>query len=102
MFKLTLSPQFSNAELKIVKMGNVLSINDMPYDFSSLSDGDEIPPEAINNDFIVGGITKTDGIIHINIIMPYSDADAPDHIRFPETYMLIEDTEIIFNEKGAG
>lgn len=99
MFKIKFSPQHSSAKLTIAKSNNVLTINGISYDFTPLNDGDEIPPEAIDSDVIVGGIEKVDGIVNLTIIMPYSDAAAPDHIRFPEPLMLIKDTEIVFNEK---
>lgn len=99
MYQIVLSPQFSNAELRLEKTGSFLKINGVPCYFGTLNDGDEIPSEAIDSDVIVGGIKKVDGIVHLTVIMPYSDADVPEHIRFPEPIMLIEDTEIIFNEK---
>lgn len=99
MFKITLSPQYSDAVLMLEKVGNILTLNGEKYDFSPLEEGDEIPPEAIDSYFIVGDIKKIDGIVHLTIIMPYSDGEAPEHIRFPEPIMLIEDTEIVFNEK---
>lgn len=99
MFKIIMQPQYSDNILTLAKSGNALTINGEKYDFSPLEEGYEIPPEAIDCDWIFGSIKKIDGIIHLTIIMPYNDADAPDHIRFPEPIMLIEDTEIVFNEK---
>lgn len=99
MFNITLSPRFSDAELRLEKSRSFLKINGFPCYFGTLNDGDEIPPEAIDCDWIFGSIKKIDGIVHLTIIMPYSDANAPDHIRFPEPLMLIEDTVIVFNEK---
>ncbi|MFK4824863.1 hypothetical protein ACI0FM_08750 [Paenochrobactrum sp. BZR 588] len=107
MFKITLSPQFSDQILKIEKRGSVLTIGNKSCDFEQLADGSEIPAEAIENDCIVGGITKTNGIVNVTVLMPYSDvvsysnADAPERIRFPEPIMMIDDGEIIFNEKVA-
>ncbi|MGU3577107.1 hypothetical protein ACLBWZ_16450 [Brucellaceae bacterium C25G] len=99
MFKITLSPQYSNAILTVVKSGNVLTINGTPYDFTPLNDGDEIPSEAITNDLIIGGITKREGVVSITMVMPYSNINAPEHIRFPVPIMLVEDGEVIFNEE---
>lgn len=99
MFKITLSPQFSDAQLKLEKSGHVLRVNDMPYDFSALNDGDEIPEEAIANEYVLGSITKSDGVVNITVLMPYSDADAPNGVLFPDPIMIVEDGEITFNEK---
>ncbi|WP_374834802.1 hypothetical protein [Paenochrobactrum pullorum] len=101
MFKITLSPQFSDQTLKIEKRGSVLTIGDRSCDFSQLADGSDVPAEAIDNDCIVGGITKTNGIVNVTVLMPYSDEDAPDSVLFPEPITLIDDGEIIFNEKVA-
>ena len=99
MFKLILSPQFSDIQLRLEKIGDSLKINDMSYDFSSLNDGDEIPSDAITDENIVGDIGKKDGVVAITIRMPYSDVDAPESVRFPQPINLIEDGEIVFNEK---
>lgn len=99
MFKITLSPQFSDAQLTLVKSGSILAINGIEYDFSPLSNGDEIPSDAITDENIIGNITKNNGIINITVRMPYSDADAPESVRFPQPINLIEDGEIVFNEE---
>lgn len=101
MFQIVLSPQFSNDVLKIRKHEDTLTINGTTYDFSSLNNGDEVPIEAIFDENIIGNITKNNGIINITVRMPYSDADAPEGIRFPQPIELIEDGEIVFNEKVA-
>lgn len=98
MFKITLSPQFSDAVLTIEKQGGVLSINGTPYDFSSLNDGDEIPADAITDTSIVGSITKSDGVINLTVLMPYSDSDAPESVTHPEPLLLDEDGEVTFND----
>jgi hypothetical protein len=99
MFKITLSPQYSDHSLKLEKRGSILTIGDKPCDFAQLADGSDVPPEAIDNEYIVGGITKGDGIVNITVLMPYSDADAPNSVLFPKPIMMIADGEIVFNEK---
>lgn len=100
MFRIALSPKFSEAMLRLEKSGNMLKLNGTPCHFETLNDDDdEIPSDAINCDWILGAIKKIDGIINLTIIMPYSNSEAPEYVRFPEPIMLIEDTEIIFNEK---
>lgn len=100
MFKVSLSPQYSSNVLKLEKSGDILKINGTPYDFSILNDGDEIPADAIDNDVIVGGITKDNGFVNIRILMPYNELDAPEHIRFPQPVLLAEDGELFFNFRG--
>lgn len=98
MFKITLSPQFSNASLSIKKIGDTLTINGNQYDFSPLSDGDEIPDDAITNTSIVGSITKSDGVINLTVLMPYNDPEAPESVTHPEPLMLDKDGEVTFND----
>lgn len=100
MFKISLSPQYSENTLELEKSGSILKINGIPYDFSSLNDGDEIPADAIDNDVIVGSITKDNGVVNLTILMPYNDIDAPEHIRFPQPVLLAEDGELFFNFRG--
>lgn len=101
MYRISLSPQLSNVELRIEKSRSFLKINGEPCYFGTLNDGDEIPAEAITSNWVIGSIIKYDGVVHLTVIMPYSDAEAPEHIRFPEPIMMIADGEIVFNEKVA-
>ncbi|MGU3574545.1 hypothetical protein ACLBWZ_03385 [Brucellaceae bacterium C25G] len=100
MFKINLSPKQSGDILTVVKSGNVLIINGTPYDFTTLNDGDEIPHDAIVNEWIVYGITKENGIINITITRPYSNINAPESVRFPMPIMLTEDQVITFNDEN--
>lgn len=98
MYKITLSPQFSDSILILSKSGDALTINGVQYDFSTLNDGDEIPDEAIDNPNIIGSIAKVNGVINITVIMPYSDENAPDSVRFPEPLLWDGNDSETFNE----
>ena len=98
MFKITLSPQFSNASLSIKKFGDTLTINGNQYDFSSLNDGDEIPAEAISDTNIIGSITKSDGVTNVTVLMPYNDPNAPESVTHPVPLLLDKDGEVTFND----
>lgn len=100
MFKITLSPQYSNNILKIEKSGSFLKINGEPYYFGTLNDGDEIPRDAITSDLIIGSITKENGVVNITILRPYSNINAPESVRFPMQIMLTEDQIITFNDEA--
>lgn len=91
MFRITLSPQFSNTDLTIIKQGKALIVNGDTLDFSAMQQGDEYPPEAINNPSVIGGAVMADGIISLTIILPYSNDDAPNSVKFPEPLIVIDD-----------
>lgn len=101
MFKISLSSQFSENVLRLEKSGNILKVNGTPYDFSNLNDGDEIPADAIDNDIIVGSITKDNGVVNLTIVRPYKNVNAPESVCFPEPLILTNDGEVTFNEKDT-
>lgn len=98
MFKITLSPQYSDANLTLSKQGDVFIINGDELDFSALPDGGELPPEAIDNESVIGGVKRVDGEIHITILLPYSNPNAPQSVTFPEPILVTEDGPIALPE----
>lgn len=99
MFKITLSPQFSDADLTLVKQGKTLIVNGGDeLDFSSMQEGDEYPAEAIDNPSVIGGVSMIDGHINITVLMPYNNPDAPEGVTFPEPIIVMADGEIALPE----
>lgn len=93
-----LSPIRSDRDLSLSKSGDILTVNGDILDFSDLPEGGEYPPEAIENDFIVGGVKRIDGEIHITIMLPYSNPKAPQSITFPDPIFVSVDGEIALPE----
>ncbi|MBA8846279.1 hypothetical protein FHW02_004369 [Ochrobactrum sp. RH1CCR137] len=81
--RIFLSPQRSDTELTLSAHGDVLIINGDALDFSDLPDGGEYPPEAIDNPFVVGTVTRVNGEIQITVLMPYSNPNPPQTVSFP-------------------
>jgi len=98
MFKITFSPQYSFAEPMLEKQGDALIVNGVTLDFSNFPEGGELPPEAIDNPFIVGGVERKDGVIHMTILLPYSNPNAPQSVTFPEPILITEDGPIALPE----
>lgn len=94
MIKIVFSPQRSDTRLNIYKNGDVLTLNGDALDFSDLPDGGEYPPEAIDNPFVIGGVSRMNGIIRLTIILPYSNPTPPEYVSFPEAVVLDYDGEI--------
>lgn len=68
------SPQYSNKTLDIAREGDRLRINGVEYDFSPLGEGDEIPPEAIQCQFISQPVRRVGGVLHITFRLPITIA----------------------------
>ena len=98
MFKISFSPQNSTADLTLVKQGDTLTINGDVLDFSALPEGGEYPPEAIDNEFVIGGVKRADGEIHITILLPYSNPDAPLSVTFPDPITVTADGPVTLPE----
>lgn len=81
--RIFLSPQRSDREISLSAHGDVLIINGDALDFSDLPDGGEYPPEAIDNPFILGSVTRIEGEIQITVLMPYSNPNPPHTVAFP-------------------
>lgn len=66
---LTLSPQQglpSQPEMTIHVAGDVITIDDMPYDLSAVPEGGEGWPEDASP--FIGPITRQGGVLHVTII----------------------------------
>ncbi|PWL18814.1 hypothetical protein DKP76_07050 [Falsochrobactrum shanghaiense] len=95
---ISFSPIRCDADLVISKSGDTLTINGDPLDFSDLPEGGEYPREAIDNEFVVGGIKRLDGVIHITVMLPYSNPDAPTAVTFPDPITVTGDGVIALPE----
>ncbi len=70
--------------------GDLLTVNGETLDFSLLQEGGELPPTAINTDWLVGGVSRVDGEVCVTIICPHG-ANAPYGTRFPpDVYIVVE------------
>lgn len=95
MFKINFTPQVSDAKLEMSKSGEALIINGVDVDFSDMPDGADYPAEAIESDFVSGGISKVDGVVHMTIIMPYIHTDdIPESVSYPSGVFVEQDGRI--------
>ncbi|MDZ3990388.1 tail fiber assembly protein [Pseudomonas sp. Teo4] len=77
-----LSPVRSDADLSVVKSGDILEVNAVALDFSRLTDGATLPAEAIGCEFVIGPVERTNGVLVLTLMLPHA-ADAPQAARFP-------------------
>ncbi|MDF8330588.1 hypothetical protein P5G63_19695 [Aeromonas salmonicida] len=80
-----LSPVRADESLTAYVDGDALSVNGELIDFSLLPDGGYIPPDAISSKWIIGGVFRREGDIHLTLALPHG-ACAPRETRFPVAY----------------
>lgn len=81
--RISLSPQRRDDTLAVSKAGDVLTINGAVVDLSTLPEGAALPAEAIENEFVVGEVTRIDGELQIALILPHGP-DPSAAVAFPE------------------
>jgi hypothetical protein len=64
MFRIQLSPQVGNTNTQITIDGDVLTYNEVDYDFSVIQEGDVAEAEFP----AVGTITRVGGVIHLTLV----------------------------------
>ena len=88
-----LSPTRRDETLTASRDGDKLTLNGEAFDFGPLGEGETLPADAIDSEWIVGDVTRTDGALHITLRLPHG-ANAPEETRFPETIIDPPDGEI--------
>ena len=91
--RITLSPTRSDETLTASRDGDTLTINGKEFDFSPLEEGEALPADAIDSEWITGDVTRTNGVLHIALRPPHG-ANAPEETRFPEPIIDPPDGEI--------
>lgn len=99
--RISFSPQFSDAKLELSANGEALTINGDTLDFSDMPDGGSYPSEAIENDMVVGGVTRVDGEIKITVILPYNLSNPPRSVAFPDAITVTSNGRIALPTDGA-
>lgn len=83
--KIKLSPVRMDIQLAATVMDDAIALNGETLDFSPLKDGETIPAEAIQHQFITGDVSRIDGEIHLTLVLPHGP-NAPHSTRFPEYF----------------
>lgn len=79
---ISLSPIRMDAELNVTVQGDVMTINGLELDFSVIPDGATLPAEAVECEFVIGEISRVDGVLQITLLFPIGP-DASEAARFP-------------------
>lgn len=75
---ITLSPQVRYDTLTMSVDGDVLTINGEDYDFSPLTEGAELPADAVDSPFVVGVVTRVSGELRVTVILPITETATPE------------------------
>ncbi|MBK3745856.1 hypothetical protein G3A39_42635 [Paraburkholderia aspalathi] len=92
--RVSFSPQFSNETLTVIKSGGILTINGAAFDFTALPDDATIPPDATGCKWIIGPVDRIDGVLHLTLLLPYSDDDADGSVTHPQPLINPPDGEL--------
>lgn len=97
MFKIKFSPIEGSKRIKIECKGDKLIINNEELDFSPLKEGEILPREAINNDYVLSDVKKVDGLIELTLLLTL-DGTATQDEKFPKERIfedgIITDLEV--------
>lgn len=74
---ITLIPQRRDDTLVVSKSGDTLTINGTAYDFSVVTEGATLPASATDCPFLIGEITRTEGVIYLSLIFPTGNNATP-------------------------
>lgn len=88
--KISFSPIRSDRSLKLSKLGDVLIVNDVPYDFTELPEGASLPRQAVTGDWLASDVMRVDRTVQLTVILPIGPAATPE-MAFPEIIYVSED-----------
>lgn len=88
--KILLSPVLSYSALSVYVIGDIITINGTPFDFSKLPEGASLSAKAIESDHFAGPVSRTDGELSIILRLPHPP-NASEACRFPQSVQVIQD-----------
>ncbi|MGS0738823.1 hypothetical protein ACVBEG_20340 [Pseudomonas sp. GG8] len=93
--RIKLSPSRNDDTLSVVKMGNILTINDVTFDFSQMKDGDTLPRSAIQSEWFVGDVDNTGGELTLTLLLPLP-VNFSQEQAFPVDLTNVPDGPVVF------
>lgn len=91
--RISFSPQRRDDTLTLEKTGDRLHINGELYNFNPLADGDTIPAGEIPCHWIIGPVHRTEGEIHLTLILPHGP-NPSQAVAYPEPIHVTQDGPI--------
>ena len=81
--RINLTPQRRGDTLTLSREGDTLTINGTAFDFSQLEDGDLLPRDAVDCEFLASDVERIDGHVTLTLIAPHG-MNASEAARFPQ------------------
>lgn len=96
---ISFSPQRRDDALELVKTGDKLRINGEMFNFGPLNEGDEIPSGEVPSEWIIGPVTRKNGLITLTVLLPHGP-NPSSAVAFPAPVTVDQDGPIAipFNE----
>lgn len=91
--QIKLSPQRIDATLTASVVGDVITLNGEPFDFSQLPEEATLPAEAIESEHFIGPVERIDGELHLTLRLPHGP-NPSQAAAFPEPIHVTEDGPI--------
>lgn len=90
---ITLSPIRAEGTLSLSRFADVLWIDGVAFDFSSLAEGEVLSRDTIGCDRLLADVQRRDGRLHLTILFPHG-ANPPEEARFPAPIIVDADGPI--------
>ena len=87
---IALSPVRSDIVRTLIRRGDTLIVNGEPFDFTALQEGDILPLDAVEGNWLGSAIERRGGDLHLTVILPHG-VNAPAETLFPAPLHLTED-----------
>jgi hypothetical protein len=88
--EILLSPKRGDKPISLEKRGTTLMVNGEPFDFGFLTEGDNLPRDAVSGDWLASDVTRRDGVLRLTVALAHG-ANAPQETRFPAPVTLSSD-----------
>ena len=92
--QIKLNPQRRDDALTVVKQGDVLIVNGIEYDFSSIPEGATLPAEAIDSDLFSGPVERVNGELVLTLTLPHGP-NPSQAVAFPEPINVVSDGPVV-------
>lgn len=98
---ITLAPRRAEGTLDLRRAGDVLYVNGVAHDFTSLPEGAVLPCAALADPAFATDVTRIGGRLHLGLFLPHGH-NAPEALRFPAALHVTADGGIALPAGQAG
>jgi len=93
VLKINFSPQRNDKIVSVIKLGDILTVDGIMYNFNLINDGDTLPMEAVECEWIDSDVERINGEIELTLVRTYIE-DTHENC-FPEPIFDASDGVII-------